>query len=318
MAITDRQYNDIMRGYDERRTSNEQAARERRLEVYARLPEIKAIDAKIADTSSDAAKNYINGDREALKGLKDEIAALSAEKKKLLVGNGYPEDYLEVKYDCRDCKDTGYIGSDKCRCLKQRIINELYQQSSIMRMLDKENFNSFSLEIFDENVQSEMKIVYEASREFVETFANAYRNMLFLGHVGSGKTFMSNCIAKALLDKGYSVLYFSALSLFDTLAKQVFNKTDNEAENSDIIRNIVNADLLIIDDLGTENPNSFVKSHLFLILNERHLRRHSTIISTNLSLQSLQNEYTERITSRLIGGYDIYKFNNSDLRLKLL
>lgn len=316
MALTEGQYKDIMDGYERRRNENEESARRRKMEIHAKLPYSKSLDDRIADISADAAKRYIQGDRDAFAGLKEEIASLVEEKKKLLSDNGFPSDYLEVKYTCPDCKDTGYIGPAKCHCLKQRIINELYQQSSIMDVLKKENFNSFRLDIYPNYVQSEMQTVYNNAKDFVDKFANVYRNMLFLGNVGSGKTFLSNCIAKAVLDKGYSVVYFSAFRLFDTLAQHVFNKNGDEDSASEVYQSIFNADLLIIDDLGTENTNSFTRTQFFLIINERDLRRHSTIISSNLSLQRLQDEYTERVSSRLISGYDIFKFNSTDLRLK--
>ncbi|MCR5777064.1 MAG: ATP-binding protein [Lachnospiraceae bacterium] len=316
MALTEGQYKDIMDGYERRRNGSEESARRRKMEIHAKLPYSKSLDDRIADISADAAKRYIQGDRDAFAGLKEEIASLVEEKKKLLSDNGFPSDYLEVKYACPDCKDTGYIGPAKCHCLKQRIINELYQQSSIMDVLKKENFNSFRLDIYPNYVQSEMQTVYNNAKDFVDKFANVYRNMLFLGNVGSGKTFLSNCIAKAVLDKGYSVVYFSAFRLFDTLAQHVFNKNGDEDSASEVYQSIFNADLLIIDDLGTENTNSFTRTQLFLIINERDLRRHSTIISSNLSLQRLQDEYTERVSSRLISGYDIFKFNSTDLRLK--
>jgi DNA replication protein DnaC len=159
-----------------------------------------------------------------------------------------------------------------------------------------------------------MEKVYSEAREYVKTFATSYRNMLFLGSVGGGKTFLANCIAKALLDKGYSVIYFSAFRLFELIADNTFRHNDPE-ERGGFFSNIYDSDLLIIDDLGTELTNQFVSAQLFACINERHLNRKPTVISTNLSLEDLQKRYSDRVFSRITSGYICCKLTGKDIRL---
>ena len=149
---------------------------------------------------------------------------------------------------------------------------------------------------------------------FIEDFPSA-RNLLFYGDTGVGKTYLTHCIAKALLDKGYSVLYLTAIDLFDIFSKYAFDN-DNEADYREAFSQILDCDLLIIDDLGTELANSFTNSRLFYCINERIILEHSTIISTNLDLQGLMNAYSERIFSRITMSYNIYKIFGEDIRLK--
>ncbi|MCR5526484.1 MAG: ATP-binding protein [Lachnospiraceae bacterium] len=315
MPITDREFKKIIDEYDHRRMVHREEAHRRQLELYAKIPPLKAIDDKIADISAESAGRYIQGDRSAFNGLKEEIQRLCTDKYSLIEKYGFPRDYAEIRYDCPDCKDTGYINNKRCHCLRQYIINDLYAQSNIIASLDEQNFQKFRFDVYSEEARDNMKKVYMAARNFTDKFAIEYTNMLFLGDVGSGKTFMSNCIAKELLDKGFSVLYFSSFNLFDTLAKVTFNRDRNIEVPSDTYRNVYEADLLIIDDLGTETPNSFVRSQLFLILNERNLRQKSTVISSNLSIEQLKDTYTERVFSRLLSGYDMFRFRSSDIRL---
>lgn len=315
MPITDREFKKILDDYDHRRMVHTEEARKRLLELYAKIPPLKAIDDKIADISAESAAKFIQGDRKAFEGLKEKINSLSTTKYSLIEENGFPRDYAQVRYDCPDCQDTGYINNERCHCLRQHIINDLYAQSNIIASLDEQNFAHFNFDVYSEEAKENMKKVYMAARDFTDKFAIKYTNMLFLGNVGSGKTFMSNCIAKELLDRGFSVLYFSSFNLFDTLAKVTFNRDRDNEIPPDTYRNVYEADLLIIDDLGTETPNSFVRSQLFLILNERNLRQKSTVISSNLSIEQLKDNYTERVFSRLLSGYDMFRFRSSDIRL---
>ena len=158
-----------------------------------------------------------------------------------------------------------------------------------------------------------MKKAVAVAKEFVDTFEEEFCNLFFYGDTGVGKTFLSNCIAKELMDRSYSVIYLSSFELFDTLAKSKFGKDDTADQMNE---HILDCDLLIIDDLGTELANSFTVSQLFLCLNERILRRKSTIISTNLSLESLVQIYSERTFSRITSNYTMLKLTGDDIRIK--
>ena len=148
-----------------------------------------------------------------------------------------------------------------------------------------------------------------------KSFHKDYRNLFFYGTVGTGKSFLSCCIAKELIDQGNLVIYFSASQLFDILSKSTFDRDSTEAA-SGISDDICDCDLLIIDDLGTELTNAFVSSQLFSCLNSRHLRKKATIITTNLSLGELRDRYSDRIFSRITSNYDICKLTGSDIRMQ--
>lgn len=316
MAIGNVQYDAIMREYDEIRMNSHHLFEERKGEVYDFIPEYKTIDIKIADIAREAALSALNGDKSAMEELPGQITMFTKRKKELLAQFHFPEDYLEPIYLCPECKDTGYIDGQKCQCLRRRIIRAMYKQSNIEDILDEENFENLSYDYYSDSEVEGMRRIVEQCKNFVYDFDSKYENILLYGNVGVGKTYLTNCMAKALLDQGHSVIYFTSYQLFDTLSKYVFHRDDEEMDIQSIHRDIFECDLLIIDDLGTENNNSFVSSQLFLILNERDKRKKSTIISTNLSLEDLNEEYSERSFSRIFGNYRMIKPDVADIRRK--
>ena len=227
---------------------------------------------------------------------------------------GFPADYLEPIYDCKDCKDTGYVDGHKCHCFRQAEISLLYEQSNISRMLEKENFSTLSYEYYQGEDLIRFQNAVEECKKFTQNFRLDYRNLFFYGTVGTGKSFLSGCIAKELLEAGNSVIYFSAAGLFEALSQLSFDYK-NKDELHGIYDGLYQCDLLIIDDLGTELTNNFVTSQFFSCLNERHMRRKSTIISTNLSLEELRNRYSDRIFSRITSNYTICKLSGTDVRM---
>lgn len=322
MALTNTQYNAIMRRYEAKQLENQHIVNERIKAVYNNLPRLQEIDKTISSLSVTQARKLIEGDASALSGLKKQLALLIKEKKSLLLAHGYPENYFEPPYDCPDCKDTGYIGSEKCHCFKQAAIDFVYTQSNIKKILEKENFQNFSYNYYsDTEVNSATglsslataKQAVSQCHEFIRSFDTSFGNLFFYGDTGIGKTFLSNCVAKELLDTGHSVIYFTAFELFHIFEKNVFSKEQTASED---YQNIFNCDLLIIDDLGTELANSFTNSQLFLCLNERILRQKSTIISTNLSLNQLVDTYSERTFSRISSNYTMIKLFGDDIRIQ--
>ena len=290
MPLSNAQYDEIMHEYDERQLHNRHILETRRAEVLKKLPRLKEIDASVASSSVRQARLHLDGDTNALASLKQELSALSLERQQLLTASGYPADYLDPVYTCPDCKDSGYIDGKKCHCFKQAIINTVYAQSNIRQILRIENFDNFRYDFYSKEE----------------------KNPLFYGKTGVGKTFLTNCVAKELLDHGYSVIYFTAFQLFDILSKGVFEK-DSDAIATH--QNIFDCDLLVIDDLGTELINSFTSSQLFLCVNERLIRQKSTIISTNLSVERIKESYSERTFSRILDSYTfINLFTEEDIR----
>ena len=322
MALNNSQYDAIFRTYEQKQLKNHNILDKRQEDVYNEVPEISNINRQISFLSVQQGKRLLEGDENALAELKSQIRELSGRKTQLLLDAGYPADYLEPIYDCPDCKDTGYINNQKCHCFCKAIIDLLYTQSNLKNTLQNENFDTFSLKYYSDNYVDTKtgissltmaKKAYQTAQEFIDTFSTEFRNLFLYGDTGVGKTFLSNCIAKELIDRSHSVIYFSAFELFDTLAKSRFGKDESADEMNE---HIFDCDLLIIDDLGTELANSFTVSQLFLCLNERLLRQKSTIISTNLSLESLVNIYSERTFSRITSNYTMLKLTGDDIRIK--
>ena len=322
MSLTNAQYDEIMRGYQSRQLRNRYLTQERLDAIYAKLPQLKSINDTIASLSVEAARKKLDDDNLSYNLLKKKIEDLRVEKTALLTNSGFDNDYFEPVYTCKDCKDTGYINGEKCHCFKQEVINVVYSQSNIRNILSRENFNSFSYEYYsDEEINTTTglssldtaKRAVDECKRFIQDFDNKPKNLFFYGNTGVGKTFLSNCVAKELLEQGYSVIYFTAFQLFDILSKGVF---DRDADAIAAHQNIFDCDLLIIDDLGTEFANSFTTSQLFLCVNERLLRQKSTIISTNLNLNQMVDMYSERTWSRISSNYTLIKLFSDDIRIQ--
>lgn len=323
MALSNSQYDQLMRIYEIRQLDDEHNLRERHRKALALIPELAELDSEISSASIRAAKGLLDGDLSASGQLKEQLSLLLSKKKRLLVSAGLPEDYLEPQYTCPDCRDTGYIGTDKCHCFQKAIVDLLYTQSNLHDILDVENFSEFSLDYYSSNHIDSLtgrsslasaQTALKTCKQFVDDFSNGFHNILLYGDTGVGKTFLTHCIAKELMDSTYSVIYFSASQFFDYLAKNTFGK--KEEQDTDTSAYIYDCDLLIIDDLGTELYNSFTKSQLFVCLNERILRRKATVISTNLSLDDINSVYSERIFSRISSNYTILRLTGDDIRIQ--
>jgi DNA replication protein DnaC len=310
-------YDAIMREYDNQRLENMHALNARIQGVYDRFPEIRQIDTQISDLAENFAQSFTKEHVMSFEEYRRKLAELRMEKEALLKCYRIDPEMLQMQYRCPDCKDTGYIDNEKCHCFKQRIIDEMYQQSNLREILKAENFSTLSYRYYDAENMEKMQIAIETCKNFAENFDKTFENILLCGTVGIGKTFLSNCIAKEVLDKGHSVLYLSAFQLFDLMAKNSFS--GNAPKESSVAKqypHIFESDLLIIDDLGTELANSFTMTGFFLVINERILRKNSTLISTNLSPEEILTTYTERCASRIISNYTMLKLSGSDIRLK--
>lgn len=325
MSLNNPQHNTIMRQYD---LLQQQAAADlsaRQEAVYKAIPAYEQLDNTIASVAAKHARAVISGQPASSKSIHEELQLLEKQKQDLLISHGYPADYLCHTYRCPDCKDTGYINGEKCHCFKQAIVDLVYAQSNIKEILKEENFNHFCLDYYSEEKdlrmgiapRTHMKKVLENCYSFIDNFDHEFSNILFYGATGVGKTFLSNCIAKELLDRAHTVIYLSAIQLIKVFEDHAFNRFDNEAGTSDsMYQYILDCDLLIIDDLGTETVNSFTTSQLFDCLNGRLLRRKSTILSTNQKPEQLMDVYSERIFSRLISNYQVTLILGEDIRLK--
>lgn len=327
MGISNVQYQDIMYQYDQIRLKNHHIAEERCANVCEKIPEIHFIQNQLVQLSADYARQeLLNPDKDVqgtLNYLKKKTS-LQEKKRKLLIDNGYPADYLAPIYNCKLCNDTGYIDNKPCQCFQQRKIELLYQSSNLMEVLQYENFDTFSEKYYDDkHIDENLSLtprqniikIKEICLDYVKHFDDTYSNIIFYGDTGVGKTFMTHCIAKALLDTSHTVVYLTALQLFDILEKNKFRK-DNSALDEKQISYIFETDLLIIDDLGTELDSSFTTSQLYHFIEQRHLNRKSTIMSTNFTFTELRDRYSERIFSRFTGYYRFRMIIGRDLRVQ--
>lgn len=313
MSLTNKQYDAIMRGYDRRQYQNHREQCARLDEIYEKIPRIREIQESISSCSIRQAERMFDKDPHALEDLKNELFLLRQEKECLLKEAGYPADYLEMHYTCPDCQDTGYIGQKKCHCFRREEIRLLYSSSRLDRVLSEENFSTLSFDVYDSEQRVAMPSIIQSCQDFISTFGQDFRNLLFYGPVGTGKTFLSNCIAKSLLDAGYSVIYFTSFQLFELFS---FNTPEDRESFRQCYEALLESDLLILDDIGAELANTFTVSKLFQVLNERSLLKKSTVISTNLSLQEFRDTYSERIFSRITSAYTLLKFTGSDIRIR--
>lgn len=327
MGISSTQYRDIMFQYDQTRTRNQRRLDDRCEELYRKFPELKQIHDMLVEISVSQARLELLNPEQAKAKTKEyakKCRILSARKEEILLENNYPADYLNPLYQCKDCKDTGYIAGSPCHCLTRAKLTILYENSNLNDILETENFSHFQEEYYDdssvdgnlsltprENIRRVKKICLDFVRHFDET----HENLLFYGPTGVGKTFLTHCIAKELLDTSHTVVYLTSLQLFDILEKNKFQKKEF-TETNEQISYILASDLLIIDDLGTELSNAFTSSQLYYIIEERRINHHSTIISTNLSFSDIQERYSERILSRFIGYYDFKQIIGEDIRIQ--
>ena len=266
---------------------------------------------------------------EKINDIDDKINNLKIEKENLLKSISLKKEDLLPKYECKFCNDTGYVKKNNntymCHCLKQRIFDLEYNKSNIGN-IKKENFNAFNIDLYSDKVDEKLnispreniKIIRSIADNFINNFNNPdEKNLLFTGNTGLGKTFLCNCIAYEILKNGKTVLYQTAPIMIDSIIDYRFNKNESSIN---IIDNLLNVDLLIIDDLGTEALNAMKLTELFTIINARILNQNNkitkTIISTNLNLNNIFSIYNERIGSRIVGYYNICRFIGDDIRFK--
>jgi len=313
VALSNSQYDTIKRIYDNRQLARHYEQEKRLNHVNEHVDGFREVNESIASLCLKKAELLLEGQTSALSDLKDAIAVLKQQKETLLIQAGLPADYLNVPYICEVCQDTGYINGEKCHCFKQAAITLLYDQSNLQKQLDDTDFSRVTDVYYDGEDLVNFRNSYEKSINFVNNFKNDYQNLCFYGTVGTGKSFLSGCIAKALMQEGHSVIYFSASRLMDLFSYSSFDSKGRE-EAEETFKEIYDCDLLIIDDLGSEVTNALSASRLFTCINERHLRRKSIIISTNLSLGELRTRYTDRIFSRISNYFLFCKMTGPDIR----
>ncbi len=314
MPLTNLQYDQIFRQYEENQRRCRLEMTRRRDDVYSLIPAYRDLEDAIASVSVAQGKKLLSGDESALSCLRDSLSKLKEQKKQLLMEKGFLADYLDPLFVCPDCRDTGYIEGAKCHCFRQAEISLLYEQSGIEDMLKYNNFDHLSYEYYTGEALALFRHAVSTCQNFIKTFDSDYHNLFFYGTVGTGKSFLSGCVAKELIDQGHSVIYFGATGLFDLLSNASFHVGSRE-ERQNAYSDLYQCDLLIIDDLGTELTNQFTASQLFSLLNGRQLGKKSTLISTNFSLAELRDRYSDRIFSRITSNFEVCRLAGKDIRM---
>lgn len=280
-------------------------------EIRRCIPEISEIKHNLFKMSADIALRGKNYDiSEVMKTVKEAGEYI----KNLLIQHGYPSDYLEIHYCCSACCDKGYTADGKrCECLNnviKKICAEEMKRSSNVKKLS--SFDTFSLNYYSGSDRDVMQRCLERAVKFSESFGNHHESILMTGNTGLGKTHLSLAIGNAVSQKGYAVIYDTASGIIDRISKEHFRYELTEETLSAVIE----TDLLIIDDLGTEFTTSYNISTVFNIINARLNADKPTIISTNLSISEIARTYGERVGSRLLTNYTCMQFLGHDIRLQ--
>lgn len=290
----------------------------RQEKIYALIPEIRRIDARLRTQMSELVGLTIKRSADltdALSALEEESLALQVKKAELLNERGYPADYLEDIYSCPKCKDTGFIGSAMCSCLTQEYNRQLTSELSTLLKNNDERFESFDLSLYGE-AREAMSIVFDTCREYAVSFSERSMNLLFQGGTGLGKTFLSACIARVVAQNGHSVCYDTAASALEAFELKKFARDAEAAEKAATrVERMLECELMILDDLGTEMLTQISISALYTLINTRLVEGKKTIISTNLTDAELARRYTPQICSRIDGEFLKLPFAGTDIRM---
>ena len=302
----------------ERREANAAERDRRETEAYAAAPELRRIDAELrgllgkvidlAGRGGDAAAG--------LEQVRQASLRLCAEKAETLVAHGYAADWLDDLVTCPSCRDTGYRpDGEMCFCLRKLYEEEKAKALSGALKAGEESFADFRLDYYQGEARDCMALTLNLARNYAETFGPDSGNLLLQGGTGLGKTFLSRCIARCVASKGCSVVYETAQEAFAAFEEQKFSRdAETYAAASEKVGRIMRAELLILDDLGTELTTSFTQSALYNIVNTRLTENRKTVISTNLSDEELAGRYLPQTVSRIAGEYDTLLFLGEDIR----
>lgn len=305
------------------RTAAQAETERRRAVVYARDPAIRALDEAIAALMGEAVSAVLGGAGRSMEQLERESLDLQAERAERLVENGWPIDYLDGAWQCPKCRDSGYVEGRACQCLLALYEKEKARDLSALLRLGEESFGSFELGLYSDrpdpatgiSPRQTMELVFDTCYDYALGFGPDSQNLLFRGGTGLGKTFLSACIARVVSQRGHSVVYDTAVSALGAFEAQRFARDGAQAaEAEERVRRLLESELVIVDDLGTEMVTEMTKSALYTLINSRLIARKKTIISTNLSARDLARRYTPQIVSRLEGEYQVLSFAGSDIR----
>ena len=307
----------------ERRRAEAGKTLQRHKEIaFAKAPALAELERRISESGA-AAVNAIGAGLDSaqyLGQLARENTAAQAEQVRLLRGNGFPPDYLQPKFRCPACMDTGFVRGLRCECFTNLLRGLAYRELCMDAPMDRSTFECFRLDYYAEEVDPATGVSPRRHMEGVLAFCKAYAeafephagSLLFYGPTGLGKTHLSLAIARQVIDRGYGVVYGSVQNLMDRMEREHFSRygeNSGEAEEA-----LLGCDLLILDDLGAEFSTKFSTSAIYNVVNTRLNRALPTIINTNLSPRQREEQYGERISSRIIGNYTTLRFFGADIR----
>ncbi len=328
MGFHPNNYRRVRQEYETKYLRAREDAERRRREVECALPEIEQLHRELSSVGLEIMRASLQATNEderqaGIARLRQKNEALLAKRATILQQAGYPADYTELRYECSLCSDTGFLDNGTmCRCMREKLIAAGYASSGLGALLSEQSFDNYSLDYFknDEKTYRTMRMILHTLRDYAANFSThavdrmpASGNLLFVGGTGLGKTHLSTAVAKALLDRGFDVVYTSAVGMVAAFETARFGSSVGMTDTGDIDR-YYECDLLIIDDLGTEVSNQFTISSLYQVINTRLNLHRPTIISTNLMQDELRRRYWDRITSRLFGEYQILLFLGTDIR----
>ena len=300
-----------------RRQANSTLLLRRQQEVYAKLPQIEDMMYQITALGADFTMAKLAKNEEGAAALRQQMLDIQQQRREMLVENGYTADYLDPVYTCNICKDKGFVDGKICSCLKQEIIKQRQNMLTSLSPAPKTTFEQFSLDYYPDtddangiNPRRQMQQIFAYCKKYAEGFDRSRRSILMLGNSGLGKTHLSCAIADQCVKNGFVVMYASSQSMFEQFET---NRYDTQNALSDIL----DCDLFILDDLGTEYMTAHGLSLLYNIINTRMLNGLPCIFSTNLTSQkALTAKYGEKIVSRLLGSCDTLYFVGEDIRFK--
>ncbi|MBQ3195146.1 MAG: ATP-binding protein [Clostridia bacterium] len=303
---------------DKKRMRALEEARLREKELEIKIPALKSINKAVASIGPRLLSIGMVGDKDfesKSNALYNEHEQLIEEKHRLLSENGYPTDYDMPVYSCKLCNDTGYIDTKICNCVREAIAKRAYYSSGLGKALENQSFDTLEMGYYagttesGASVREQMSFVVEYCKAYAKHFSTGSESLLMIGGAGRGKTHLASAIGREVIRKGYTVVYESAANIVNAFEAERFGKDINVDTDR-----YYNCELLIIDDLGTEFNTQFTLSVLFNLINHRIVNGLSTIVTTNLSLKEIENNYKERIYSRLSGEYTVLPFCGKDIR----
>lgn len=285
--------------------------------AYSSEKRLSQIDSEIASVGASLALTALSGDKKKLEELKKKTELLNKEKNVILKKCGIED----IAYDCPVCLDTGYVSGKICDCIKREAAKVMAKELSKEMPLEHCRFDNFDLKYYsineDENgisPRKRMTSIFKNCKEYVDGFnPQTSKNLLFMGKTGLGKTHLTLSIVSEIIKRGYNPIYGSAENLFSSIEAERFGGEGKGTYNS-----VLDCDLLVIDDLGTEIKTASSKSLLYNIINTRLLSNKPTIINTNLDIDDIEILYTQRVASRFMGNYEWHEFLGNDIRQQKL